>query len=244
MNRLIINADDFGYGTSKNEAIKELLEKNIITSTTVMMNQPGTEDALQYARNCTVRSFGVHLNLSEGPFVSNPEEELRYRVNYNEFRWSFLRENYSAYIKEIDCQIKMATTNYHVTHLDGHFHIHTFPLLWWPIMRSARKHGIHWLRRPYTYFERDKIIKAAGKNMYGKLLSLNGLSTTNYFFDLSYFLMNVDQALHLPEGSVIEVMCHPDLSAGQDYELLKSAEVRKIFKRFDLISFNRLEGAS
>ena len=60
---LIINADDFGYNQEQNEAIKELLEKGLITSTCVMSVAPCAKDAVNFAgeKNFPV---GVHFTLN------------------------------------------------------------------------------------------------------------------------------------------------------------------------------------
>lgn len=60
---LIINADDFGYNQEQNEAIKELLEKGLITSTSLMSVAPCAKDAVNFAgeKNFPV---GVHFTLN------------------------------------------------------------------------------------------------------------------------------------------------------------------------------------
>ena len=39
-NHLIINSDDFGYCEERSQGIIELLEKEMLSSTTVMVNSP------------------------------------------------------------------------------------------------------------------------------------------------------------------------------------------------------------
>lgn len=60
---LIINADDFGYNKEQNEAIKELLEKGLITSTSLMSVAPCAKDGVKFAgeKNFLV---GVHFTLN------------------------------------------------------------------------------------------------------------------------------------------------------------------------------------
>ncbi len=67
---LIVNADDFGLNKEQNEAIKDLLENRLITSTSLMSVAPEAESAASFAKD---NSFpvGVHITLN-----SDDEKEL------------------------------------------------------------------------------------------------------------------------------------------------------------------------
>ena len=60
---LIINADDFGYCPAQNAAIKELLSKRLISSTSVLAVAPAFEDAAQWLKENAV-SAGIHLAIN------------------------------------------------------------------------------------------------------------------------------------------------------------------------------------
>lgn len=66
---LIINADDFGYNSQQNTAIKELLEKKLITSTSLMSVADVAKDAAIFAKEKGFQ-VGVHLTI-------NSDEETR-----------------------------------------------------------------------------------------------------------------------------------------------------------------------
>lgn len=59
---LIINADDFGYNEQQNAAIAELLEKGLITSTSVMAVAPEADKCGEL--NGNAYSVGVHLTIN------------------------------------------------------------------------------------------------------------------------------------------------------------------------------------
>lgn len=59
---LIINADDFGYNTQQNEAITELLQKGLITSTSVMVPAPESDKCAVLRSDAY--SVGVHLTIN------------------------------------------------------------------------------------------------------------------------------------------------------------------------------------
>lgn len=60
---LIINADDFGLNEEQNEAIKELLENKLITSTSLMAVAPEAMDATEFAKRVSF-PVGVHITLN------------------------------------------------------------------------------------------------------------------------------------------------------------------------------------
>jgi len=64
---LIVHADDFGETLEITRGIRLAIEAGVLTSTSIMANMPGTQDALQQVAGLADRaSFGVHLNLCEG----------------------------------------------------------------------------------------------------------------------------------------------------------------------------------
>ncbi len=67
---LIINADDFGLNKEQNAAIKDLLEKKLITSTSLMSVAPEAKDAVTFAKDISF-TVGVHITLN-----SDDEKEL------------------------------------------------------------------------------------------------------------------------------------------------------------------------
>lgn len=60
---LIINADDFGYNSAQNSAIKDLLSRGLITSTSLMSVAPCAADAATYAAEHAL-PVGVHLTIN------------------------------------------------------------------------------------------------------------------------------------------------------------------------------------
>jgi predicted glycoside hydrolase/deacetylase ChbG (UPF0249 family) len=60
---LIVNADDFGFSNGINRGIVEAHERGIVTSASLMVEQPGAEDAAVYAQQHPELSLGLHLEL-------------------------------------------------------------------------------------------------------------------------------------------------------------------------------------
>src|SRR5207249_723322 len=71
--RLIVNADDFGRSASANEAIIHAHREGILTSASLMVNEPGFEQAVQLARQNPHLGVGLHLTLICGHSTLLPE---------------------------------------------------------------------------------------------------------------------------------------------------------------------------
>jgi predicted glycoside hydrolase/deacetylase ChbG (UPF0249 family) len=71
--RLIVNADDYGRTRGVSRGIRKAHRDGIVTSTTVMINQPGAEEDLQAALQLPHLGVGLHLVFTAGRPVLGPE---------------------------------------------------------------------------------------------------------------------------------------------------------------------------
>src|SRR5713101_7464661 len=61
--RLIINADDFGRSTAINQAVIRAHREGVLTTASLMVNEPAFEQAVQWARESPALGVGLHLTL-------------------------------------------------------------------------------------------------------------------------------------------------------------------------------------
>jgi predicted glycoside hydrolase/deacetylase ChbG (UPF0249 family) len=74
MKQLIVNADDFGRSPGINRGILEAHQRGIVTSTTVMVNQPAAAPGLERAlAEAPDLGIGLHVTLTAGRPLSRPE---------------------------------------------------------------------------------------------------------------------------------------------------------------------------
>lgn len=66
MIKMIINADDFGLSRGVNYGIVDAFKNGILTSTTLMMNTPGLEHAIELSKQYPDLKIGLHLNIALG----------------------------------------------------------------------------------------------------------------------------------------------------------------------------------
>ena len=154
MRKIIVNADDFGMSAEVNRAIVEAFENNVISSTTLMANMPGFDEACELAhRHRLVSKIGLHLNLTSGYPLSSPirrcarfcDTNGMFRARQTRFRLS--KEERLAVETEIASQVKACLDRgLRPTHLDSHHHVHTECTIGAAAITIARQNRIKAIR--------------------------------------------------------------------------------------------------
>ena len=126
--RLLLTGDDFGRSASVNAAIEQWYRAGALTQASLMVNEPGVEEAVAIARRNPALRVGLHLTLCDGrasdgrmmqrsPALSG----LKFAVFPGARAW--LR-------KEIAAQFaKFSTLGFAPTSWDGHTHLHLHPVV-------------------------------------------------------------------------------------------------------------------
>jgi predicted glycoside hydrolase/deacetylase ChbG (UPF0249 family) len=136
MKYLIVNADDFGYGTEINRGIVEAHRVGVVTSASLMVNTPGTEEAVGLASDSPALSLGLHVNFT------NEAERLVAFEDTNVAR-AELHRQFDRF-QELTGRLP--------THVDAHQHVHRSPGCRELFRELAARHGLP-LREepPVTY---------------------------------------------------------------------------------------------
>ncbi len=129
--KLILNADDFGLSPSINQGILDCFDEGLISSTTMMMNTPYTDDAIRLAKEKGIKNIGIHLNLTYGKSVL-PADEVQSLVDENGvFHYVCMLGYYTQYVdakKELRAQIeKFLASGLKPTHIDHHHYFNEIP---------------------------------------------------------------------------------------------------------------------
>ena len=154
--RLIVNADDFGRSPSVNAAVVRAHREGILTSTSLMVNEPASDEAIARARENPKLGVGLHLTLVCGKSTLPPEKipglvnargEFGNRpvdVGMSYFFKHDLREQLRA---EIHAQFaRFRATGLPLDHVNGHLHLHLHPTIFGILMEDAASLGIRHLR--------------------------------------------------------------------------------------------------
>lgn len=157
--RLVINADDFGYNHSINEAVRLAGKRGILTSATIAANMLAAAEAVQIAEELPQLGIGVHLNLTDAkPLSGDGAAELLVGSDgcfkYSPFVLAALSTSLhdlrKAIRAEFAAQIQwLVDRGVEPTHLDSHKHIHCFVSIYPIVCELAREFGIGAIRFCY-----------------------------------------------------------------------------------------------
>jgi hopanoid biosynthesis associated protein HpnK len=193
--KLIVAADDFGLTVRVNEAIAIACREGIVTTASLMATAAAFESAVEIAHGEPKLDVGLHLNLTEGRPVADPDQipslagpsGFLYKHPFK-LAAAFVRGKISVsdLEREIRAQIEKAQeSKLWITHIDGHKHVQAMPAVHRLICKIAPEYGIHAVRLPRermprltSMLGRNKLSrrKIAKQFVFGKFLSI--VSTT------------------------------------------------------------------
>ncbi len=156
MRNLIVNADDLGWTEGVNRGVAEAHRNGIVTSASLLANGAAFASGIELARTTPGLGVGVHLNLSDGAPVAEPDlvtsllndgGKLAGRPESLLLRLARRSASLNEIELEWDAQIqKVRGGGIEPTHLDGHRHVHMLPGLFEIALRLAKKHGVAAIR--------------------------------------------------------------------------------------------------
>ncbi len=157
--RLIVNADDFGRSPSVNHAVIRAHREGILTTASLMVNEPACSDAVVLAKDNPGLGVGLHLTLLCG-HSALPQASIPGLVNSrNEFtnhpagaglRYFFdsrLRQQLRDELRAQFC--KFRATGLALDHVNGHLHLHLHPVIFGILMADADDLGVGNVRLTY-----------------------------------------------------------------------------------------------
>jgi hopanoid biosynthesis associated protein HpnK len=163
--RLIVNADDFGRSHSINEAVIRAHREGILTSASLMVNEPGFDEAVKLAKENPGMGVGLHLSLLCAHSALPPEKIPGLVNNHGEFsnnpvgvgfRYFFNRSLREQLRAEIHAQFeKFHAAGLPLDHVNGHLHLHLHPTVFRILMEDAEKLGIRRMRLTRDCFWRS-----------------------------------------------------------------------------------------
>ena len=134
---VLFNADDFGYSHGINRGIAEAHERGVVSSATMIVNAPATEEAVRLAREHPDLSVGLHVNFTnEAQRLVDLDDEDACR-----------RELWDQYRRFLDL------IGQQPTHLDSHQHVHRHPMRRLLFEELADAEGLPLRDRPPVVFK-------------------------------------------------------------------------------------------
>src|SRR6266568_7473359 len=160
--RLIVNADDFGRSASINEAVIRAHRDGILTTASLMVNEPAFAEAVTLAREHPRLGVGLHLTLVCGhsalppgriPGLVNERQEFTSNPAAAGFCYFFYRGLREQLRAEIHAQFQQfKATGLNLDHVNGHLHLHLHPTVFDLLMEDASELGIQRMRLTFDPF--------------------------------------------------------------------------------------------
>ncbi|HSX17237.1 MAG TPA: ChbG/HpnK family deacetylase [Patescibacteria group bacterium] len=206
MKRIVIVADDFGLCTSVNNGIVTAHEDGIVTELSLMLGSPGTDHAVQLAREHNIKNVGIHVLLKHWRehgdiFRRNEYQELFANTTPQE-----LQELLEAEVQEFK-----KVVGHMPTHITSQYGIISDPKLLAVAIEYAAKHHIP-MRLPAQALRQPELVL---KPSDAAVLRKHHVTTTDYFF--GYIEGDFDtvkaglimQLQQVHANQSVELMLHP-----------------------------------
>jgi chitin disaccharide deacetylase len=254
----IINGDDFGFSQGVNQAIIQAYEQGVLTSTSLMVTGNAAEEAIALASDRPNLATGLHLVLVCGRSVLLPEQIphlVDSKGNFSDsplqagLRYQFHPAAHKELRQEIRAQLeKFRASGLPLSHVDGHLHLHTHPVILRILVELAPEFGIRVIRLPSEELRinlkldtQNLLTKLVWAAVFGRLrrygedlLISHGIKFADRVYGLlqtgniteEYLLGLIPQI----QADLIEIYSHPAVFQPGDVELaaLLSKQVREV----------------
>lgn len=227
--KVFFNADDFGYSPAVNYGIVDAHHHGVVNSTTIMMNMPYADHALDLLASAPELQLGIHLTLTCGSALTGKSSITDEKGHFFRTFRDLSNRGFDPndVLKEWDAQIELLLSRgFSPSHFDSHHHVHSQPILVEVVKQIARSYNLP------TRLTGEKV---------------EGLSYISDYFDPSFYGSNLstktlDEILaKYPSDCTLEIMTHPafidqHLLDGSSYNLQRLAE-HTILTHYQLPSF-------
>ena len=149
--QLIINADDFGWSESVNQAVAQAHMFGPVSSASLMTCGPALAQAGEISRANKGLGVGLHFTLTQARPVA-PVDQVRSLCNSSGrffSRGQLMTRLFTGRIRpaqvraELAAQLALAEQQgLSLTHIDGHQHIHVLPKISGLVLETAKQRGL------------------------------------------------------------------------------------------------------
>jgi predicted glycoside hydrolase/deacetylase ChbG (UPF0249 family) len=262
--RLIINADDFGMSRGISDGILLAHRYGVLTSTSLMVNMPASEYAVERLSSAPRLSVGVHLNICQGRPISAARDVATLVDASGNFHAPGLmvRKLWRWQVSSRDLELEflaqinwMKNRGLEPTHADSHHHMHIYPRCSsWPKkggIGGPHQGGV--VRRLLVQSYRSTLQSTLFRKFdsANSRISFSSEARRDSANLKSHWIATFE---HLPEG-IFEFACHPGLDERgfserdpihfqreRELQLLTDPELRAMIVRngIALISYRQL----
>ena len=203
--KLIINADDFGVTEGVNKGVIDSHTDGVLTSATMLVNMPFTEQAFGEAKKYPDLGVGIHLAATIGkPLVPDAKSFTDAEGNFLKLA-NYLGGDVVADVEELYIEWKAQIEQFIrlagklPTHIDSHHHVHTLPQHHGIVAQLAKEYDLP-VRQSEAFLDTYEHATFM-MDFYGDDLTVS----------------TITDALET-DVEIMEVMCHPAYLDQRTYE--------------------------
>jgi chitin disaccharide deacetylase len=197
--RVIVNADDFGLSRGISDAVLHAHTHGILTSASIMANQPASGYALALLRQMPRLGIGIHLNLCAGrpvlplhqvPSLVGANGEFHSPCELRRKLWRF-QISQAEIEAEFRAQIRWLKVRGVVPlHADSHLHVHLYPAALCAFVRALKAEGVSCARAPRcTLWPAQHALGGPHEGVLPRRLAIQAWRTALQFSALRHFAM-------------------------------------------------------
>ncbi|MEZ9700708.1 carbohydrate deacetylase [Vibrio sp. 10N.261.46.E12] len=224
--KLIFNADDFGLTESVNHGIVDCFKAGIVKSTTIMMNQPGTQHAVELYHQGLVPEVGLHFTVTSGKPLTPPELVSSLVDEHGDFLdKATLFDKSDVVEKEVELELNAQyqaalSAGLKINHIDSHHFGGVYKALKAAFTRTVNDIGLP-VRRIDNILSGQDLLSVPTPDAFDMRFFDGGISLT----DLQNVLLSHQSTT--PNG-IIELMCHPSLAASDELKSLSGYHEKRV----------------
>lgn len=238
MTNLVVNSDDFGYSKAVNLGIIETFLHGVLTSTTLMANMYGFEEAVKLSKQYPDLGIGVHLSLTCGkPILSKMDTLVQKNGDFISLKQ--LKTNpdsidldqlYVEWRAQIE---KVKEAGIDVTHLDSHHYTHSVGNNFEVIEQLSKDFDIL-IRNCFGVKEKLTNPSVAPMNEFWNLFNYPEMKKLDFPYSQmkeSLFRMIEQDAHKYAQFEKVEAVCHPgyldeEVYLGSSFNIARMREVK------------------
>ena len=236
---VVVNGDDFGYSPGVNQAIITAHKRGILSSASLMVTESAFDEAVSLARQHPGLAVGLHLVLVCGRSALPPSQIPHLSDSTGRFstdpvkaglKYQFSKRARANLALEIRAQLeRFRGTGLELSHVDGHLHMHSHPVVMKILVNLADEFGIRTIRLPReklrTELKIDKsrlVVKTIWSGVFNQLaryesrmLRRAGINFAERVYGLlssgeisEQYLLELIPRM---EGNLVEFYCHPSM---------------------------------
>jgi predicted glycoside hydrolase/deacetylase ChbG (UPF0249 family) len=226
MSYLIVNADDFGLTAGINRGIIEAHERGIVTSTSLMVDEPASEEAARLCADLPELSVGLHVKLTD-----------------EDARPAFDLSDKEALTAELRRQTERfgALLGRNPAHLDSHHNVHLFTEAapWFAELADARDitlrgdSKVRYFPSFFGQWDGETHLEQIGVEMLLEMIEseLAAEGITELGCHPGYVDPGLDSSYAIERETELRTLCDPRIRAELDelgVELIGSSEARAL----------------